>query len=171
VIHVKYPTIAVLVIGIALGTTILPVYSQGVKVQKDALQKTQWYKAPIEIQILDDGSGGRGALGPNTLNGLPKSGFESNFRPSVVAPQQALPSGSSTNIMINRMQANRSAAARMRTQPSPSTQTSLRKLRPTTTSVATYDTYSRGSLLGKGSAPQVKTSVQAEVRRGSLLSK
>lgn len=169
-IEVKYHSIF-LFLCLLLGVSALSAEAQGIKVNKGALEKTTWHKSPLEIQILDDGSGGaRGAINPNMLNGLPKAGFESNYRPTVVMPQQALPSGTSTNVMLNRLKSNRSTSARI-AQPNTSAQMGV-KTKRTTTSVATYDTvYSRGSLLNKSAPSQVKTSVQGEVRRGSLLSK
>jgi len=145
----------------------LPAIAQGFKVDRNALEKAKWYKSPLEIQILDDGSGAnRGAIDPNVTKTLPRSGFESNYRPSAVAPKEDLPQATSTNVMLKNRPARRPAPAPGvgRPQLSQSPQAA-----PT---VATYgDQPGRGSLLHKVSAPRTQMSVQGELKRGALLGK
>jgi hypothetical protein len=104
-------------------------HAQGVRIPKNALQKAEWYRAPLSIQVTDDrptvryfpkaesndsvlidptlpraAASGSAPSSVNVLrSNLPQAGFGSNISsPRTLLPRN-LPDGHSSNLLAGRM--------------------------------------------------------------------
>jgi hypothetical protein len=139
-----------------------PAEAQGIKVNKNALEKVDWYHAPKEYQIINGGPGGVQT----------RAGFGSNI-PSAGVPRQApLPAANSTNLMAG--QYKKPAPPAPPTAPGSllkavrSPQRAITPAAPIGT--ATYgNNYSSPASSFSGSSAKTSTSVTGTLKRGQLL--